>query len=628
MPTQSNTKKIYSIYNSLTSHSINDDVIISNLLEILKTKTINNDLTFSALLSDFTVNNQDLNYIAIIELLGLTHQKKKEKIKLSSTDERKHHGIYYTDYSIARLITDETLGLYEKTINPLELSFLEPCSGIGIFALAYLDSIFDNQKNSTNADVQTIINNMYFADIDAEAISLLSQIIPLYLKAKYNLKVTIPRKNLYIGDLLFDTSGDAIVKNNPRYIFNRTEGFDIVLTNPPYKLLKANSNKYNSETDNYKKQIMQILDFIRKNNTYKYNHGTLNLYKLFVEEIVENYTKKDGKIGLLIPSTLLSDKQSYELRSRMLNSYRLSTIYTIPEKNGFFLDISQAFCFFAIDKGQKSQNLKLKTNISDVADLKNKPVEINKTWMKSISSLQEVIPTDNKGWDILSKIHKHKKLKEIPSITNLRGELDLTLDKTFIASEKTDYLLLKGDGVKEFAYEQGDSFVDNKFVKKLNGKGQYLLSDRLVCQQISNIHSRKRLKFAKIPKGIVLGNSCNFIVLNNDSLFQENNISLNYLLGVLNSLLLNWRFQLTSSNNHVGNYEIDELPIAIPDSQQKSTIEKIIDKLIDNPNNNILKAQLNKTIFEIYGLEKPEALYVLENSGENELINLTKQELS
>ncbi|MEK7544092.1 MAG: Eco57I restriction-modification methylase domain-containing protein [Patescibacteria group bacterium] len=628
MPTQSNTRKIYSIYNSLTSHGINDDVIISNLLEILKNKTINNELTFSTLLSDFATSNKDLNYIAIVELIGLTHQKKKEKVKLSSTDERKHNGIYYTDYYIARLITDETVSLYDKTINPLNKSFLEPCSGIGIFALAYLDNIFDNQKHSTNADAQTIINNMYFADIDAEAISLLSQIIPHYINAKYTFKVTIPPKNLYIGDLLFDLNKDFIVKNDPRHIFNRTDGFDIVLTNPPYKLLKANSNKYNDETDNYKKQITKLLNFIRKNHTYKYNNGTLNLYKLFVEEIVENYTKKDGKVGLLIPSTLLSDKQSYELRNRMLNDYRLSTIHTIPEKNEFFIDISQAFCFFAIDKSQNSQSLKLKTNISEFADLKNEPVVINKAWIKSISSLQEVVPTDNKGWDILSKIHKHKKLKEIPSITNLRGELDLTLDKTFIVSGETDYSLLKGDGVKEFVYEKGESFVDNKFVKKLNGKGQYLLSDRLVCQQISNIHSKKRLKFAKIPKGIILGNSCNFITLSNNTLFQENNISLNYLLGILNSLLLNWRFQLTNSNNHIGNYELDELPLAIPNNKQREQVEAIINELLIKPENSEIKAKLNGIVFDLYGLNKDEALYILDKYKNNEVADILSKEIN
>lgn len=30
---------------------------------------------------------------------------------------------------------------------------------------------------------------------------------------------------------------------------------------------------------------------------------------------------------------------------------------------------------------------------------------------------------------------------------------------------------------------------------------------------------------------------------------------------ILNSSLLNWRFKITSTNNHINNYELDELPI-------------------------------------------------------------------
>ena len=201
------------------------------------------------------------------------------------------------------------------------------------------------------------------------------------------------------------------------------------------------------------------------------------------------------------------------------------------------------------------------------------------------------------------------------------------MDKTFITSEKTDYSLLRGNGIKEYIFVRDNLFVNNNFIKKLNGKGRYLLSDRLVCQQISNINMTKRLKFSKIPRNIVLGNSCNFIVLNDDSLFSEDNISLDYLLGVLNSFLLNWRFQLTSSNNHIGNYELDELPLAIPNSRQKSIIENLANKLIDEPENNEYRARLNSTVFAVYDLSRDEALYILDTHGKSEVNKLTERAL-
>jgi len=624
-PAKNQSKKIYSTYNSLAMSGIPDDLIIKHLLGLLKTSKQKSNLTFMALLSGF-YNNGKIDSISIVELIGLVHQKKKEKISISSTDERKHNGIYYTNYSIAKRIAEDTLSLYKTNPDPLKLTFLEPCSGTGIFALAYLDTIFGiNKKYLTKA--QKILNNMYFADIDREAILLLTDVIPAYLKSKYRVKVKVPKDNIFIGDALFETKNNFIRKNDLKEVFKIREGFDIVLTNPPYKLLKANSNKYNGGTDNYKQQINQILNYIRKNKVYKYNTGTLNLYMLFLEEILENYTKSDSKVGLLIPTTLLSDKQGFQLRNRILDKYSLSTVYTIPERNEFFLDITQAFCFFSLDKECSSKNINLKTNINDIDKLNQASITIKQDWINKISSLKEIVPTDNMGWRILSKIHRHTKLKEIPSITNLRGELDLTINKPFITLNKTSYHLLKGDGINEYVFVRGNLYVKDEFVDTLNGKRRYLLSDRLVCQQISNLNSQKRLKFSKVPQKIVLGNSCNFIVINNNSLFNEDNVSLDYLLGVMNSLLLNWRFQKTSSNNHIGNYELDELPLAIPNVKQKHLVEELTTNLILNPNNINYKARLNKVVFDIYGLTTEEAKYILRNHGDSEVASITEDML-
>lgn len=617
-----NSGKIYSTYNALSSSGYTDKEIVQNLINILKSGKLPTDLTWLSLLSDYSELGE-LNHIDIIELLGLAHQKSKEKSSISNTDERKHNGIYYTNYSIAKKIAEESFSLFDNGFDFTKLTFLEPCAGIGIFALAYIDTVIERNIKLVSK-LQAVINNMFYADIDKDAIKLLKIIIPIYIKAKYKVSIVIPEKNIFLGDALFNEEGGIISKNDLKSIFNKKDGFDLVLTNPPYKLLKANSNKY-GEKDNYREKVDNILKFIRKNKVYKYNTGTINLYKLFVEEILESYTNKNGKVGLLIPSTLLSDKHSYDLRNRILNSYSFSTIYTIPEKNNFFLDITQAFCFFSIDKSKTDNKIGIKTNVSDLSGLNQETITIDKDKIDSISTLKEIISTDKFGWRVLDKIHRNKKIKDFSSITNLRGELDLTLDKQYMTTEDTNYQLLRGNGVKEFVYLKDKTYVQNNFVKKLNGKARYLNSDRLVCQQISNLSLKKRLKFTKIPKGIVLGNSCNFITTNEDSLFSESDITIDYLLGILNSLLIDWRFKLTSSNNHIGNYELDELPLVTPTPEQKNVVEKLVSKIITNPDNEEYKAQLNSVIFDIYGLDKEEALYILNSYKEMELANLTKK---
>ena len=105
MLAQNNSKKIYSIYTSLSSSGLRDIEIINLLIKLLRSNDLPSDQRNHSSLTKLKLENHKLDYIAIVELIGLTHQKKKEKVEISNTDERKHHGIYYTDYSIAELIT-------------------------------------------------------------------------------------------------------------------------------------------------------------------------------------------------------------------------------------------------------------------------------------------------------------------------------------------------------------------------------------------------------------------------------------------------------------------------------------------------------------------------------------------
>src|SRR5690606_38323628 len=130
-----------------------------------------------------------------------------------------------------------------------------------------------------------------------------------------------------------------------------------------------------------------------------------------------------------------------------------------------------------------------------------------------------------------------------------RGELDLTLFKSSITKNNTGWRLVRGNMISENGvvdkngeYVEIDSFLAKKSNEYKNNDFD---KKRLICQQISNVDTHKRLKFVLSEKTDILGNSCNYIV----STRNENDLKkLNY---ILNSSLLNWRFKITSSNNHI-----------------------------------------------------------------------------
>ena len=113
---------------------------------------------------------------------------------------------------------------------------------------------------------------------------------------------------------------------------------------------------------------------------------------------------------------------------------------------------------------------------------------------------------------------------------------------------------------------------------------------RLVCQQISNQTQRIRLKFIECQESDILGNSCNYITVDENFLHQ--------MKALLNSALLNWRFKITSTNNHINNYELDELPI--------------IDlNLITTQILGLDEVNRNKKICSLYGLQEDETNFII-----------------
>ncbi len=81
--------------------------------------------------------------------------------------------------------------------------------------------------------------------------------------------------------------------------------------------------------------------------------------------------------------------------------------------------------------------------------------------------------------------------------------------------------------------------------------------------------TRRRLKAAEAPVGAFLGDMTNFIA--------GAAVPTDYLLGLLNSRLLNWRFKITSTNNYLSAAEIEALPIPrIPGERMTEEIDSSV----------------------------------------------------
>lgn len=520
---------------------------------------------------------------------------------------RKQTGSFYTADSLTAVMVDELVQSLsqDKREHLYNLRFLEPCVGVGSFVFAYLSVAV--KLNFTKTQYQRLLDNIYVCDINTEALSHYRSALYEFALLQFDIELDDDYFIKHIGGgLLFNLDCDI-----PHYISiddifkNASENsFDIVVTNPPYKNLKAERShypteeEYNMDKAKYtavSKQAAQCLKFSV--------NGVNNLYKFFVEEIFEHYAAKDGVVSLLIPSSILADKTCEQLRKRIFSTAGIKSIKVIGE-NSTAVDAQQALCALLIHKNADFKTMEISRNYGSPQE-KTLSVETAKAIDVDLGhSILILEPSEYRQLQILKDFPK---IKNLDFIINMRGELDLTANKGEIVSEDTGYLMLRGRNIGYYQLRDVPSgeFVTSAFVSTTT-KHCFVESERIICQQIANISKERRLTFAVAQKNTVLGNSCNFIIV------KENKYGINlyFMLGLLNSSIMNWYFKLQSSNNHINNYEIDNFPIPL-DFQRKAEIAVLVCEYMTDPSRKLILDKIDVLVGEAFGLnEKIDAIDV------------------
>ncbi|HDH44340.1 MAG TPA: hypothetical protein ENG66_02925, partial [Thermococcus sp.] len=119
-------------------------------------------------------------------------------------------------------------------------------------------------------------------------------------------------------------------------------------------------------------------------------------------------------------------------------------------------------------------------------------------------------------------------------------------------------------------------FVKKKEFLKLKPYVRKILSisPKIVCNQFLNPGAKRKLNFAILEGDYVMSNGVRFILLKDPSL------NIRFLLGVLNSNLLEWRYRLFSHTYNIRKYEIESLPIVRATPDQQGPIISLVDAII------------------------------------------------
>lgn len=510
------------------------------------------------------------------EIEGTDFDKQKTK--------RKKDGVFYTPKYITKYIVDNTIGKlcaekkqqigivdeeyakgrknrHEATIKKLdqqlkdyrewllELTICDPACGSGAFLNQALDFLIKehNYLDELNKQLlggffvfpdienQILEHNIYGVDLNDESVEIAK--LSLWLRtAQPKRKLTSLNNNIKFGNSLIESKSIAGEKGfNWKEQFSEVfdkGGFDVIIGNPPYVFARDN---FRQEEKDY---------FVSKYVSAKYQ---INTYLLFMEKTV-NLLREGGIHGLIIPNSWLMMYSGEGLRKFLLETNKLNqiinlagysfetasveTVILLAEKEiikkentvEILLNNGNEF-YFSHSKKQtefyKNKGYEFKVFLDDDSD------ELNLKIAKNSEILDNLV-------EIKAGLQAYEKDKGEPKQT-AQDVVNRPYDYDYKFDDNTHKYL---DGKDVGRYFTSWSGLYLKYGKHLAAPRTFNLFDgkKIIVREITGNYPKCII--ATYNEEIYLYNRSNIAIVEK----TNSDISLKYILAVLNSKLLSYYF--------------------------------------------------------------------------------------
>ncbi len=555
------------------------------------------------------------------QYLGVVLRGTEKRVKLDLlSGKRKKMGIYYTPKYIVDYILDNTVCEYakNKTLDEiLEIKIVDPACGSGSFLLDAFEELkkiieqrlkkgersnrwdtFKEFKERLNLGQKAtiLLNCIYGVDLDEKAVELTQLNLLLKIleeETRETRKRILPnmKNNIKNGNSLIDDSSlDKAFNWNAQFpeVF-RNGGFDIVIGNPPYIR--------NTELSNEDKTIF--------NKTFFSSYKQYDIYVLFFE-LGLKLLKNKGVLGFITSNKFIASDYGMKIRDLILRNSKIKKIIDVSNVSVF----KDASTYPSITILQKEEDEELRVNNRVLfKDVNNEKELLDEGYLEVLQN--DFIRENNEF--LQSNIGESSQLiKKIEKNTKGIGEL-------FICQRGSPK-----NKIKITKKGTGDSFpcIISKDVGRYNHK---------VSNNVSVISNLQKTIIDKekilIPRTVLnlkasYDEGKKFIMDRIYYLIPKSNINLDllYVLGLLNSKLIDFYYKNKFKSTHVGGgyldlrgVQIKKLPIKLPDEKQAKRIKELVERIMQfykegKPEQQIknIDYEIDEEIYRLYGITEEE----------------------
>ncbi|GAA9396476.1 class I SAM-dependent DNA methyltransferase [Helicobacter pylori] len=371
-------------------------------------------------------------------------------------------------------------------------------------------------------------------------------------------------------------------------------GFDCIIGNPPY---------------------MQVKKGLYSSIFYPFSEGKdigkQNTYKVFIE-LGFNLTKQKGLISLITQSSIMCDCSAQFTRELLLKYCQIHYFVEFNKKQKLFSNVIQGVCIleFLKDRPNKEHAFKIAINNTQIQMNQIQYEQIKQDEILKFFPLYEIPLIKSGEMEIVRKIKTDKiSLRDLLE-KSLQGNINTIHLKDIQDQKETNGRIYKGANCHRYFLDMQYLFAkDNQITQQIFEKNYY--QNIIVTQNITGTSDAYRIHANLIE---VKDQEMLFLDTCNLSYCKEREHA-KFLVGLLNSRLLDWLFRKTSTNNHVNLYELETLPIPQITKSNQPTADKIIalvDKILavkeKDPKANTLELEkeIDALVYQLYHLTDEE----------------------
>jgi Alw26I/Eco31I/Esp3I family type II restriction m6 adenine DNA methyltransferase len=527
-------------------------------------------------------------------------------------------GVYYTPTHVVDYIVTNTLGKLLDGKSPRQaakLRILDPACGSGSFLIAAYQYLIDwhlqryvqdspakharelyqgpggEWKLSSKERRRILLDNIFGVDIDSQAVEVTKLSLLLKLlegesdetlqeqfhtfkeRALPDLAENIKCGNSLIGTdiqtTLFDEENERINAFDWDREFRdimQSGGFDVVLGNPPYDVLEKERGKTSWPHTALSKYVRTTPEYEPALG------GKLNLFRFFIVRSL-NLTKIGGRYGMIVPLALLADISCARTRRHLMLTAKELVADCFPQKDNprrrIFRKAKLSTAVVTCERAARVQARSARIQVrlypwnSFTDDRRECTVRLADASLLDPENTPIAL-TDAKNWRLCRAVHadpRVARLGDMEEFSVTRGEINQTVYRRYIKADASMARLLKGVEVgryhinEELSQGEREWFNERSFLLTHSRKS-IIEEQRIATQRITGVDERRRLVATIIDPPMYFADSTNSIRQTQPSPYR-----LEYLVGLLNSTLFQWRFKITSTNNNVGTNELAALPI-------------------------------------------------------------------